>query len=209
MAGKKSRSAPAKRQNPLYSATVADIASAAMDGVKAIRKLINVEDFIFDTAYGLTTATNTAVVTQLNNIAQGDGQSGRTGNSILMSKIHRTEVVSTAVSVAIVREILFYDKQQIADTVPGWADVLETQVPSSLYNKLNKGRFQIIEDKFYTLASAAKPVTSLRNTKMLNKHAIYNGTGAGDIQKMGLYKLIVTDGVCAVAGSYRLHYHDN
>lgn len=189
--------------------SVGTIASAAWSGVKALRAIINSEEFQLDIAYNFTAAANTAVITPLNIMAQGDGQSLRTGNSILMKKLHRTEYNTTSQPNTLVREILFYDKQQIADTAPIVTDLLESSLPVSLYNKLSKSRFQILEDKLYSLNSVSKTNRVIRNTKMLNKHAIYNGASATDIQKMGLYKLVLTDTAATFTGSYRLFYHDN
>lgn len=193
----------------LVNPTVANVAAAAWSGVKAIRALINVESFQLDTSYGITTVANVAQITPLNNMAQGDGQSQRTGNSILMKKLHRTEYCTSSAANVIIREILFYDKQQVSDTAPVVTDLLESSTPLALYNKLSKSRFQILEDKLYTLNSVSKTNRIIRNTKMLNKHAIYNGAASTDIQKMGIYKLVIADGVVGFGGAYRLFYIDN
>lgn len=190
--------------------SVKNIALLAYRGVKGLRALVNSEEFVFDTGYNNTTVANTAIFTQLNNIAQGDGQSARTGNSILMKRLHRTEfTILTGSANAVVREILFLDKQQIADTTPTVTDILESASPYALLNKLTKYRFQILEDNFYTLSTAARPTRTMRSSKYLHKHAKYNGTASTDIEKNGLYKMIISDVAVGIGGSYRLYYHDN
>jgi len=193
----------------LAAPSVASVAAAAWSGVKAIRALINVETFVLDTQITQVTVTGTPYITQLNGVAIGDAQNQRTGNSILMANVRRTEYVVTAAPNAIVREILFYDKQQIADTAPASTDLLESNSVLSLYNKLSASRFQVLEDKLYTLNSVSKTSRIIRNFKKLQKHASFNGALSSDIQKMGLYKLIITDGVVTYAANYRLTYHDN
>jgi len=66
-----------------------------------------------------------------------------------------------------------------------------------------------LEDKLYCLNSARTTGVVLRNSKKLKVHSTYNGGASTDIQKNGLYKLIVMDTVGTVTGSYRLFYHDN
>lgn len=189
--------------------SVSNMALLAYRGVKGLRALVNSEEFVYDVAYAQTLVANTPVITPLNNMAQGDGQSLRTGNSILMKKLHRIEYNTSSQANTLIREILFYDKQQIADTAPGATDLLETGTPVSLYQKKSIGRFQILEDKIYYLNSAGNTGRVLRNTVHLNKHARYNDGAGSDIQKMGLYKLIVADTAANVTGTYRLFYHDN
>lgn len=189
--------------------SVGNMALLAYRGVKGLRALINSEEFVFDTAYNVTLAANTAVITPLNNIAQGDGQSQRTGNSILMKKLMRMQYNTTAVANTLVREILFIDKQQVADTAPVVGDILESSLPIAALLKTTSGRFQILEDNLYTLNSASTTGRVFRKSRMLHKHAFFNGTASTDIQKNGLYKLAISDTVCALTGMYRLVYHDN
>lgn len=192
-----------------FNPSVGNMALLAYRGVKGLRAIVNSEEFVLDTGVGASVAAYTASVIQINAMGQGDGQSSRTGNSILMKKVHRTEQITVTSGNATIREILFYDKQQIADTAPSATDLLDASTPWALYNKLSKSRFQVLEDKLTVLTSVNRPVILRRNTKQLNKHATFNGTTSADIQKMGLYRLIITDNAVTVVGSYRLFYHDN
>lgn len=193
----------------LMAPSVASVAQAAWSGVKYLRTLVNSEAHVLDASHSSVLVANTPVIFHFNAIAQGDGQSNRMGNSVLMRSIHRTEYTTTAVANTLVREILFLDKQQISDTAPVATDILESGGPVSLYNKLSINRFKILEDKIYTLSSAQRTGMVLRNSKKLNVHATYNGGATNDIQKNGLYKLIVADTAASTTGSYRLFYHDN
>ena len=190
--------------NPTYG----NIALSAYRGVKALRALVNSETHYRNVFVSTATVANTAIITQLNDVVQGDTLNSRTGNSILMSGLRSTEVMSSAVTCT-VREILFIDKQQISDTAPVVTDILQTSVPIAFYAQEFPGRFQILSDSFYTLDTAAKPVIARRRYKKLQKHAVYNGTAAADIQKNGVYKLIITSGICFFEGNYRLGFHDN
>jgi len=188
--------------------TVGNIAMLAYRGVQGLRALINSEEFVHDQSLAGALGAGTFLVQHLNGIAQGDGQSQRTGNSLLMSKIQVKDVVSGTLS-GIVRIIYFYDKQQISDTAPTGGDVLESSDPQSFYNKLSKGRFQILSDKTMILDTAKQLFLRANYNKKLHKHATYNGPNATDIQKMGLYRLIVSTVPISVQGNSRLGYHDN
>ena len=204
---RKSRGSSQPWYNKKYS--VGDIASAAFKGVKALQAIVNSEEMILDTNITGTTAANTPLVTHLNGIAQGDGVSGRTGNSSLMHRMHSSEYYTSAVANCLCREVLVIDKQQLADTAPVWGDLFESSTVLSLYNKLSKSRFQILEDKTFILSTAHKTAQLVKHTRPLDKHVLFNGTATSDIQKNGIYKLFIADGVVSFQANYRLFYHDN
>lgn len=189
--------------------SVGNMALLAYRGVKGLRAIVNSEAMQIDTGIAISTVANTPVVYQLNAIAQGDTVSQRTGHSCLMSSLHSTEYYVSSVANVLVREVLVLDKQQIADTAPAWLDVFENSNPASLYNKLSKSRFQILEDKTFVLSQTQRSNKFSKKTRKLHKHAIFNGTASTDIQKNGLYKMIIADGVVGTSNGYRLFYHDN
>lgn len=194
----------------LANPSFGNMALLAYKGVKGLRALINSEDFVLDTNVGQVTVANTAYIYPLNQMAQGDGQSQRTGNSILMSRIEELEhFYSPTTNDVILREITFIDKQQVNATTPSVTDLLESSSPTALRSKLQPGRFQILTDKLTAYDTVAHINRITRRTRKLHKHAIYNGTGSTNIQKNGVYKLIICSGVISYNHYYRLHYHDN
>lgn len=199
-----------KRVNPLYKATVSDVASAALDGVKAIRKLINVETQILETSFSTVFAANTAQIFHLTNIPQGDGQGNRMGNSVLMSYIKCNEYM-VATSTTVVRQILFQDMQQVSDTIPSAGDILENGSDTMAFiNKSTIGRFKIISDELFVLESGNSGLSRAnRLHNSFNHHARFNGSAGSDIQKGGVYRLILPDKIVNHISQYRVGFHDN
>ena len=190
--------------------SIGNIALTAYRGVKMLRAIVNSEEHQLDVSLYSTLSGGTAVITHLNPIAQGDTQSNRTGNSCLMTHLRcRPQYVFSPDT--ILREIYFIDKQQVSDTAPTAAMLLEDGTnPLSFYNKSMPGRFQILSDK--TLAVNATKTGSIKlrpYTKKLQKHAIFNGTASTDIQKNGVYRLLLSDQICTSFGYARLGFHDN
>ena len=74
--------------------------------------------------------SNSGSIAIFNNIAQGGSISGRTGNSILMSDVLlRYEcVISSSATSTLVRVIIFIDTEQVGDTNPAVADVLQSVI---------------------------------------------------------------------------------
>lgn len=197
--------------NTLGNPSPKNVALLAYRGVKGLRALINSEEFILDTNVGQTTVANTAYIYNLNAIAQGDGQSQRTGNSLLMSRLYEQEHFYTPTTDdVVIREITFIDKQQVGSTAPAVTDLLESSSPTALRNKLTIGRFQILSDKLTAVDTKSSKINRVvRRSRKLQKHAIYNGTNSTNIQKNGVYKLIIASGVVSYNHYYRLYYHDN
>lgn len=207
-----------RRRVPWYNRkySTAQIARAAWRSAKYIRGLVNSERFHKDAA--LTLGNNQSIVHNLVNIAQGDHLSGRTGNSILVKGlsingnmyINASQTTNTRIMLALVR-----DKQQLADTVPQVDDIFSSAAdPHALLNASSLGRFSIIWRKQYTLDSnaAGNNAFTIRKYDKFNFHVRYNATAAGDIQKNGLYLVMMTSESSlypTIALNTRLSYHDN
>lgn len=203
---------PAKTSS--VASTAFNIAKYAVKGFKFIKGLINVEKFKFDTTWN-TTAASSAGVTHINAIAQGDGDSGRTGNSLLMKYLYMSlNIVRNSASTAssdTVRVVVVIDKEQVGDTTPAYNAVFEANNPLALINKNNVGRFTILYDKFYNLTSNS-PAVQIKEMIPLNMHCRYNGTASTDIEKNGLYVMWIGGSLSnepSFAGNARLAYYDN
>lgn len=194
--------------------SVNDIANAAWSGVKQIRQLINVEKFKFDVGPQTSSPTTTPVIADFTAIAQGDGLSARTGTSIL---VHTVTVkgalaINGSATVSFFRLILVRDTQQVGDTAPAYTDVMETASTVALLNKNTPGRFQLLFDQLYVLGSASTQSIPINFHVTVQKHTKYNGTGSSDIQKGGIYMMMVSsEATNAPAFTYhgRLCYYDN
>lgn len=189
--------------------TPGNVALLAYRGVKALRAIVNSEEHELDTSLNHTLTGSTPVITCLNAIDQGDYASQRTGHSSLMTNLTISEAYLTGTN-SIFREIIFIDKQQISDTNPVVSDILET--PSdvqSLYNKLTKGRFQVLSDRMWAQSYLTAPFKLRKYHKKLQKHVHFNGTAGTDLQKNGVYRIILCSSAATIYGKARLGFHDN
>lgn len=199
--------------NRKYS--VAQLATKAIKGVSYLKGLVNSEKFKHDTT-GSGTYSNNGSVLHLTNIAQGDGDGQRTGNSIFVRNVSFRGTLVRASQDERVRVMLFIDKQQIGDTIPAPTDVLTTTgTTNAVYSFLNPntvGRFSILRSRLYSL-TADRPTIALNWNVNLRHHVRYNGTTGSDIQRGGIYMLIIST---ASSGNgitlervCRVSYHDN
>jgi len=200
--------------NKKYS--TAQIARAAWRSAKYIRGLVNSEMFHYDKTLSLGSSQN--LIASVVDLEQGDGVNRRTGNSILAKSltmnghmyINSSQTTNTRVMIALVQ-----DKQQVADTAPGISDIFTSSTdPHTLINVNTAGRFKILMRRQYTLDSnaAGNNARSLKFFHRLNFHVRYNGTTYADLQKNGLYLVIITSESSmypTVNLNARLNYHDN
>lgn len=192
--------------------SVNDIAKTALAGVRAIKDLINVELFNFDISGSISNNT-TATIQGLTDIAQGDTDGTRTGNSLLVKDYQMKLKITKHASATntYIRHIIFRDNQQIKDTVPVVADLLQNSAYNDFYTATAKGRFSILNDRTYEL-DANNVGMSVNITKKMQKHVRYNGSAATDIQKGGIYSMWVSSEAAnapTIAYQNRVRYYDN
>ena len=200
--------------NRKYS--TAQIARAAWRATKYIKGLVNSEMFHHTITVSSTVAQNQ--ITQLNAIAQGDTAVTRTGNSILMRNLILNGYVEINPSVTgdtRMMVALVLDKQQVSDTSPIISDIFQYDTnPVTLLNLNNSGRFSILYRKQFSLspASGGSNVRQLKIFKNMRLHARFNGTASTDIQKNGLYLVVISsEATNTPSWSFqsRIGYHDN
>lgn len=192
------------------------LAYKAWNAAKYLKGLVNSELYHYDSTFN-TTIPGTGSMTLLNGIAQGDTSVTRTGNSILMKNAtYRFKIVinSSVTANTTVLFMLLWDTQQIADTTPAVTDVLKTAATQSLLNLNAQGRFQIVMRKTLVLtpATGARPAMEIKGFHKFHTHTKYNGANATDIQKNGLYWLMVSSestNTPTIEGEVRVAYHDN
>lgn len=195
-----------------------NMAKTAYTGVKYLKGLVNSETLKLDRTIATTVGT-AGNVTICNDMAQSDGSSGRTGNSCLMKWLAlRMKIIRNASSTNTnVRVLVVVDKQQLADTQPTVADVLELTYDGTytLLKQENAGRFSVLYDKVFNLTGTSKYEAILKPNIRLGKnglHVRYNGPASTDIQKNGVYVMVVSDEATnqpTVNALIRLGYHDN
>ncbi|HAG6118910.1 TPA: hypothetical protein HFC92_005492 [Escherichia coli] len=161
-------------------------------------------------ALGVSTTGN---IIHLTGISIGDSANEREGNSIFMRSISarfNTTCNSSATS-SFIRMILIEDLQQVADTGPTMASVLQSDVMSSL-NSTTIGRYKVLYNKLYTVNNTDKKSIVWTKYWDIKHHVRYNGSGVADIQKGGLYLLLLSSEATntpTITYNIRLGYYDN
>lgn len=200
--------------NRKYS--TAQIARAAWRSAKYIRGLVNSELYHADQLVQLGSVQSRIV--HLTSLAQGDTFYQRTGNSILLKSltmngyayINPSTTTNTRFMLALV-----VDKQQVSDTIPAIDDIFDaTNSPHTLLKTNTLGRFKVLWRKQYTLSSnsTGDNALQLKRFTKFNFHVRYNGAASSDIQRNGVYLVIITSepsNYPTIEFNTRINYHDN
>lgn len=198
---------------PPKEITWGQFATKAWSGVQQIRKLINVETHKFDVNGG-TTVNSTGSITHITGVAIGDTLSTRTGSSILDRDLHIRIVwqKGVAATITVTRFIIVQDKQQIADTSPAVLDILNSADVVSHYQPDIEGRFKILKDITTVLDISNVVKAADFKLDLSNVHTGYNGINGSDIQKNGIYILMISNeptNVPTISWISRFRFYDN
>lgn len=192
---------------------VADMAYSAFRGVRYLKGLVNAELHSADFSATGTAIPSSGSIVPFTAIAQGDNYNNRQGNSILAKYLFgRMEFVKNGSSnYTFIRVIFFRDTQQIGDTDPAVTDVLSSANTLSPLNQFQKGRFTIMKDMRVRLDT--NKITSSYKIKIkLPFHIRYNGTTGGDLQKNGVYMLVIGSeptNTPLYSYNFRISFYDN
>lgn len=180
--------------------TVAKIASTAMSVAKGVAAIVNAEDKRIDVAdFGRNLVGTTNTILPLTNIAQGDSDTQRNGNSILAKSNFtrlRMSFNGAAGTFGFVRVIIFIDNMNLG-AVPTQAEVLQQNDVGSPLNILSTSdqRFTILKDKLFKFNGQQENSTQVwKFYKELNHHIKYGGatSGFGDMRNGNLFVLYQT-----------------
>lgn len=164
---------------------------------------------------GSATVTSTASALHFTALAQGTAQNQRIGNSVYCTGMsinyYWTSHPTPAQTMA--RLVIYYDTQTLSDdTAHTWTEVMDS---SSILAMVNRGsfrnRFKILHDKVVALSPATNYAESHKTYIPFNKTVEYNGTANTDIQKNGIYGLILSTEPTNGAGFVyyaRVYYND-
>lgn len=197
--------------NRKYS--TAQIARAAWRATKYIKGLVNSEMFHHDKGADAQAVPSTGSITHITDIAVGDDAGSRTGNSILLrnmlKRIRFTKHASATTT--FIRYMIVQDTQQVGDTTPAITDVLEYADVDSPMKLGSSGRFKVMLNRMVALDT--NRLTFHKETfSKLYSHIRYNGNASTDIQKNGIYLILISDQLTntpSVDWYFRLGYHDN
>ena len=142
------------------------------------------------------------------------GEAGvRTGNSLLTKGLvcRFNGVANGSATATLLRMLIIQDNQQIADTDPTIATLLESDVMSGLAIGA-LGRYKVLMDKTVCLDNVSKKQFTTTKFIRLNHHIRFNGSASTDIQKGGLYLVLLSDEAAntpTCVYNTRLSFYDN
>lgn len=156
-----------------------------------------------DTSLVINDIASTGSVVHLTAVAQGDTQVTRTGNTINVKTLHWQLLCRAplATQTSTVRYAIVMDKEQVGDTAPAITDVFTSNDPVVALPSLdNLERFRILYiSPMIDCQSIIQGsiVTTIRKTTQFdwsgNIKVSYNGTAGTDIEKNGIWLLVLTD----------------
>lgn len=200
--------------NKSYSAK--SLAIKAIKNIRYIKGLVNSEMLHKDVSF---TPAAQFGITSLVGIDQGDTDSGRTGNSILLRSLYLRGSIQINPSVTGNTRImlaLVKDSQQISDTTPNVSNIFTsiTDPDGALLNLNNAGRFKILWRQSYILtpSNGSRPAVEINKYFKLYSHVRFNGTTATDIQKNAYYLVMINSentNYPSISITSRIGYHDN
>lgn len=153
------------------------------------------------------------------NIPQGDGQTSRDGDKITPKSLYLTGylTMNTAQSTNTSTEVdilIVQDKQQVSDTTPTYADIIDGGPGQVLFmNNNTLGRYRILSHKQYVLAANVRLGIRVKTFIKLSGSVRYNSTTSTDIQKNGIYVIMrsnqsLIEDPPLFTGGTRLRYTD-
>jgi len=183
------------------------MAKQALQAIQYIRGMINTELHKYEVN---TSSQNVPYVgTAINyasfvNMAVGDTQETRTGNSILLKYILITGLLRNANSnpapICRVRIMVLEDTQSVVDNTTSYnsSQILEySNSANAITSPLSsdyEGRFKVLANRVFNMDTVNKVQHSFRYyIPMRGKHVKYNGTASTDIQKRNVFYLIFGD----------------
>lgn len=188
-------------------------AAKALALAYSLRGKVNSEMYKLDNggSSAIDNVTSNSLI-HLSAIAQGDGDTARTGNSIFARSLNGNINFekNTSATYTYVRCMILMDTQQIGDTTPTVANVLQSDWASHL-NTATVGRFKVLYSKIIVLNSN-RPSIQVKFNKAMRHHIRYNSTASSDIQKGGIYMLLTSSestNTPTIRYNLRLCYHDN
>lgn len=193
---------------------VAQTAVKAYTLAKSLALLINVEKKKLDTQITISPSNTSPSITHLTAIAQSNALNGRAGNSIKLNYLSIKALIQYAAgSVGTLTSMyVIQDTQQVSDTAPGVYDIFESAAGSlGVLNAANVGRFKILYKR--KIVQDGMNARSVETYKKMKFHVRYNGANTADIQKNGLYLVVLSSQPTTASAVLQIHnrlaYIDN
>lgn len=198
-----------------YSAM--ELAGKAYTAARYLKGMINTEKKHFDTDINAQTPTSSGTLLSICDIAQGDNIQERLGNSILCKSalVRLTTTINATATATFVRVLVIRDKQQIADTDPALNKVLDGSHGTYItapHNTDYVGRFETLYDRVHKVDDNSHIIKYTSIYCPINKHIRFNGAASTDVQKNGLYLLLISSEATnapTLDGFARISFYDN
>lgn len=202
------------------------IANQAYKTATFVASIINSEKKFYDenaTIYPDTTYQANC----LTNMAQGDTNITRTGNSIALKSFHLKGVLKrdSTVPGEIVRVMLVLDKDNAAGTIPNITDVVASSGVYSFRNMDYARRFTVLMDRTYTYQTDKPNVViefwkkfymkkDKRGRPVISHHCLFDGSTANNFTRNHIYLYVIGNtatGSTASDFTYstRIRFYDN
>lgn len=187
--------------------------------LQAVVKKLTPELKYLDTDVSVTNITTAGSVISLNGVPEGTTDATRTGRTINVNKIHIQGLWRSTTNQSAYRVAVVVDRQQVDDTDPTVGDVFSSTDPVDAMPDVNAlERFRIL--KISPLYEGSR----VSNTSGVPTQSSYfeftwngsikvsfNGTAGTDIQKNGIYIILLSDDTGNTAdfeGTARIGYTD-
>lgn len=173
---------------------------------RKVMKVIRPERKFIDTTVSHI-AGATATINSLVSCAAGDTNITRDGRKIVLKSIQWRLAARTDTDNIFgdfIRVIIFQDKRQVADTIPTAAQLLQDSTSTdSMLNRDTGGRFKVLKDFSFAMTGVAPSgqgqaiqaggITYKKGLKKLNIPVYYNGDAGTDVEKNGVYCLMLAN----------------
>lgn len=169
-----------KCKQPMFGKADKYVARQAFKmGAKAL-SMLNVEYKCHDVSFNNTAVTQTAIITQLTNVPQGDSSQSRDGSQLKITRnVLRYSICGGAVADTLVRCMLVHDKQTNG-AIYAIADLLQDSsvidIINSPLNLDNKYRFRVLYDKVHKLSNASQNAIAVSKVLNLSQRIRFDGT---------------------------------
>lgn len=187
----------------------------AVDGVRLLKELVNVEKKFIDSATS-GTITTTPVVTLLTGVAQGNDYNNRNGDSIKLHglSIKYYDAKSSAAAESIFGRLLIVLDKDSRQATPAYTDVMTSVSPAAHTNVDGHDRFVILADHMFTESEEERRAQVWEKYIPLDIHAKYNSTGdtVTSCAQNHIYAMFVTDqptNGSAFVLNWRVSFYDN
>ncbi len=186
-------------------------------GAKALHMVRKLTQAVEKKAHTLSvngTIPTTGTIDHLTAIAQGDTNQLRDGNQLHCIYVGgRLQMAqASAASRTFVRVMLVQDRQQIADATPAVTSVLQASTVQAFLNTNSVGRYKVLYDKVISLSDSGVTNVFRKINISMNSNIRYNGTGVGDIQKNGIFLILIGNegtNLPSITSSWRVRFTDS